>query len=328
MDKDSLHNKIKSIDSKNFEAVAYEVYEYQFENNQVYRDWCKKLLRTPKEVKAFNELPYLPITFFKSHDVVSGRWNPELIFESSGTTDAQSSKHRVHAIKGYHENCVRAFESIYGTLSDYVILALLPSYLERNNSGLVHMVNHFIERTAHPDSGFYLNNLKALNEKLHQLKYSPKKIMLWGVTFALLDFIEAYSMHFPRLQVMETGGMKGRRKEMVRQEVHNQLKMRLGTTHIHSEYGMTELFSQAYADLNGVFQPAQTMQVFVRDFNDPFSFSPKGRAGGLNIIDLANWRTCSFIETQDIGKMHDNGCFEVLGRFDQADLRGCNLMVM
>lgn len=328
MTQDSLHSKIKMVQSQNFEALAYEVFLYQFECNALYRDWCKRLNKTPRKVKEICQIPYLPISFFKTRHVLSGEWNHETTFESSGTSGAQSSQHHIFSVQAYHENCVKAFEEIFGEISEYVILALLPSYLERGNSGLVEMVNHFIEQTAHPDSGFYLNNYQGLSEKLHQLKASGQKVMLWGVTFALLDFAESFPMHFAELSVMETGGMKGRRKEMVRQEVHEHLRKGLGTTHIYSEYGMTELFSQAYAVNGGVFQPAKTMQVSVRDFNDPFTFLSKHKAGGINIIDLANVNTCSFIETQDIGKLHDHGYFEVLGRFDHADLRGCNLMVM
>lgn len=328
MAKDSLHINLKMIDLQDFEAQALRVFQYQYENNSIYRKWCKSLQKTSEEVKTLDDVPYLPISFFKSYDVMSGNWKPELTFESSGTTANQTSKHHVDAIGDYHENCKTAFETNYGELSDYVILALLPSYLERNNSGLVHMVNHFIEGSQSPDSGFFLNDLKALHEKLYELRGSSRKVMLWGVTFALLDFAEAYPIAFEQLRVMVTGGMKGRRKEMVRQEVHERLKSGLGTSLIYSEYGMTELFSQAYADVDGFFCPSKTMQVRIRDFNDPFTFAKEGRAGGINVIDLANWKTCSFIETQDIGKMHDKHRFEVLGRYDHADLRGCNLMVM
>jgi len=324
----SLINRIKTVRPEEFDSIALEVFELQYHHNETYREWCTSLRKTPNTVSKLAEVPFLPIEFFKSHHIVTGEWKAETVFESSGTTGTQTSRHYVANEGFYLQNCVDAFESTYGKLSDFVVLALLPSYLERGSSGLISMVNRFIQLSESGDSGFYLNELDFLYTKLRQLKDGGKKVILWGVTFALLDFAEEYQLAFPELIIMETGGMKGRREEMVRSEVHARLKESFGVNQIHSEYGMTELFSQAYSKGEGVFQPAKTMKVIGRDINDPLSYPSGNRTVALNIIDLANIQTCSFIETKDLGTVYEEGSFEVKGRMDNSDIRGCNLLVV
>lgn len=324
----SLIERIKTIKPDQFESLALDVFKLQYQHNEVYRKWCTSLGKTPENVNELERIPFLPIEFFKSHTIMAGKWEAETTFESSGTTGADSSKHLVRDEAFYLENCRVAFEQVYGSLKDYVILALLPSYLERGNSGLVSMVNYFIQKTGSEDSGFYLNEFHLLKDKLLQLHTTGKKVLLWGVTFALLDFAESYSIDFPELIIMETGGMKGRREELVRTEVHEKLRSAFGVESIHSEYGMTELFSQAYSKGDGVFEPSHTMRVIGRDVNDPLSYPSSNKTTALNIIDLANFYTCSFIETKDLGSVDMEGRFEVKGRMDNSDLRGCNLLVV
>ncbi|NVJ48671.1 MAG: acyl transferase [Cytophagia bacterium] len=324
----SLIERIKTVKPDQFESLALDVFKLQYQHNEVYRKWCTSLGKTPENVNQLERIPFLPIEFFKSHIIMSGEWKAEATFESSGTTGKDTSKHLVKDEAFYLENCRLAFEQIYGPLNDYVILALLPSYLERGNSGLVSMVNYFIQKTESEDSGFYLNEFALLKDKLFQLQKAGKKVLLWGVTFALLDFAENYSIDFPELVIMETGGMKGRREELVRTEVHEVLKAAFGVPFIHSEYGMTELFSQAYSKGNGVFEPSDTMKVIGRDINDPLSYPSSHRTTAFNIIDLANINTCSFIETKDLGFVDKEGRFEVKGRMDNSDIRGCNLLVV
>ncbi|WPZ10394.1 LuxE/PaaK family acyltransferase [Roseivirga spongicola] len=324
----SLIDRIKTVGPNTFEALAIDIFKLQYTHNQVYKEWCDSLKKTPNLVERLEQVPFLPIEFFKSHDIRTGSWNEQLVFESSGTTGSETSKHFVHSEYLYLENCVTAFEKEYGDLSDYVILALLPSYLERGNSGLISMVNHFIQKTESEESGFYLNEFQQLYDHLLSLKETGKKVILWGVTFALLDFAEEYSINFPDLIIMETGGMKGRREELVRSEVHNRLQDAFGVVGIHSEYGMTELFSQGYSKGQGVFQCSNTMAVMGRDVNDPLNYPSKNKTVALNVIDLANIYTCSFIETKDLGSVYSDGSFEVKGRLDNSDIRGCNLLVV
>ncbi|WP_286757368.1 acyl transferase [Roseivirga sp. UBA838] len=324
----SLIHRIKSVSEEEFNALALDVYRFQYRYNKVYRAWCDHLKRSPQHVSRLEEVPFLPISFFKAFEIKTGQWQAASVFESSGTTGTQPSRHFVADNQLYLDNCKKAFEAIYGPLNDYVILALLPSYLERGNSGLVAMVNRFIECTNDTQSGFYLNNLEQLAHQLQTLKKGTKKVLLWGVTFALLDFAEQYSMHFPELLVMETGGMKGRREELVREEVHDRIKRAFGVKEVHSEYGMTELFSQGYSTGNGLFRPSETLKVVGRELNDPLSYPSFQHTVAFNIVDLANVHTCSFIETKDIGRVLPDGRFEVKGRMDNSDLRGCNLMVV
>ncbi len=324
----SLINRIKTVRPHEFDSLALQVFELQYDHNEIYREWCTSLKKTPNTVQKLADIPFLPIEFFKSHQIKTGEWKAESVFESSGTTGIQTSRHYVANEEFYWLNCVDAFETRYGKLSEFVVLALLPSYLERGNSGLISMVNHFIELSGSSDSGFYLNEFELLYNKLRQLKAEGKKVILWGVTFALLDFAAEYQLNFPELIIMETGGMKGRREELVRSEVHAQLMNAFGVEQVHSEYGMTELFSQAYSEGEGLFKPAKTMKVVGRDVNDPLAYPSSNKTVALNIIDLANVQTCSFIETKDLGTVDEGGFFEVKGRMDNSDIRGCNLLVV
>jgi hypothetical protein len=274
------------------------------------------------------EIPFLPIQFFKSHKVLSSQKPIERTFSSSGTTGSITSKHYITDISFYEKSFRKGFEQFYGNIEDYVILALLPSYLEREGSSLIYMVDALIKQSNHKESGFYLNNLSELNETLLKLESQGKQTLLIGVSFALLDFIETYSFKLKYTLVMETGGMKGRRKELVRSELHSILKQGFGVENIHSEYGMTELLSQAYSRGDGIFECPNWMKVFVRDPEDALTILDPKKTGGINVIDLANVNSCSFIATQDLGKINQDGTFEIVGRFDHSDIRGCNLMVL
>ena len=273
------------------------------------------------------QIPFLPIGFFKTHSVLSSQKPIEITFSSSGTTGMVQSSHHVTDVSLYEQSYLQAFEQFYGKVSDYCFLALLPSYQQRSGSSLIYMVNDLIEKSTHPQSGYFLYNHDDLLHTLTDLKNKNQPTVLIGVTYALLDFIENFDLHFPELIVMETGGMKGKRKEMVREELHEQLTRGFGVPAIHSEYGMTELLSQAYSLGEGVFQCPGWMKILVRDTNDPLTLIAQGKTGGINVIDLANVNSCAFIATQDLGKINSDGNFEVLGRFDNADIRGCNLLV-
>jgi phenylacetate-coenzyme A ligase PaaK-like adenylate-forming protein len=311
-----------------FEEVALDIFKFQYENNEVYRDFCVHLKKSPKNVSSSLKIPFLPISFFKTHRVVSTQKEPETIFTSSGTTQSATSKHFVPDITLYEDSFLRAFELFYGKPEEFCILALLPSYLEREGSSLIYMVNSLIEKSGHENSGFYLHNLDELREKLQELEQKGTKTLLIGVSFALLDLAEESPLSLKNTIVMETGGMKGRRKELIREDLHQILKKGLGIDHIHSEYGMTELLSQGYSKGNGIFNTPPWMKIITRDTEDPLTVHPYGKTGGINVIDLANLYSCSFIATQDLGKIHPDGTFEVLGRFDDSDIRGCNLMVL
>jgi len=281
-----------------------------------------------QEVKALQQIPFLPIQFFKSHRVISSENPIQEIFTSSGTTGNINSRHCVTDLSVYEESYQKGFTQFYGNIEDYVILALLPSYLEREGSSLIYMVKDLIERTNNSESGFYLHNHEALIEKLIALDTSGQNVILIGVTYALLDLIEKQQFQLKNTFIMETGGMKGKRKEMIREELHEQLCDGFGVSAIHSEYGMTELLSQAYSLGNGVFECPSWMQILIRDTEDALTYNNNGKTGGINVIDLANINSCSFIATQDLGKKNPNNSFEVLGRFDNSDIRGCNLMVL
>ena len=323
----SLSDRINSVKDMTFESVAIDLFHHQYQHNRVYQHYVNILGREPQNVTQLCDIPFLPISLFKKFDVKTGEWLEETVFESSGTTGSVNSKHLVRNESSYIAGCLETFEAMYGPLGQYQLLALLPSYLERGNSGLVSMVNAFVSR-AKDGSGFYLNEYQELYDQLQKAKEIGISTILWGVTFALLDFIEAFEIQFPELIVMETGGMKGRREEMIRADVHSLLKSAFGVKEIHSEYGMTELFSQAYSKGGGIFSPSRIMKVMARDLNDPFNYPLVQRTGGLNIIDLANYNTCAFIETQDMGRVYENGTFEVLGRVDNSEMRGCNLMIV
>ena len=310
-----------------FHDLALKVYRHQYQTVEVYRRYADAIGRTPDKVLTVEEIPFLPVSFFKTHNIISEGKTPEITFSSSGTTGQVTSQHRVADVKLYEQSFVRGFKSFYGEPSQYCILALLPSYLERGGSSLVYMAEHLIRQSAHPDSGFYLDQYDDLHRKLKELRERGQKTILLGVTYALLDLAEQFPVHFPELLIMETGGMKGRRKEMIREELHAILGKAFGVPVVHSEYGMTELLSQGYSTGQGIYSTPPWMKILIRDINDPFSWRNDGKTGGVSIIDLANVYSCSFIATQDLGRMHPDGSFEVLGRFDDAELRGCNLMI-
>lgn len=318
---------LSEINASNFSSYALSTFHFQYLHCLIYRNYVDALGVQPLEIQRVNQIPFLPISFFKTHEVVSGFFKPQVTFESSGTTGTQNSRHQVRSTNIYERSFMLAFRKFYGKPKDFVFLCLLPSYLERGNSSLVYMADALIKASGNSDSGFYLNERESLASKLQELKHSNKKVMLLGVTFALLDFAEQYPMDLKGTIVMETGGMKGRREEWTRMQVHEFLKTQWNLNDIHSEYGMTELLSQAYSMGEGIFEAASTMKVFVRDENDPFEINSSG-TGCLNIIDLANVHSCSFIATDDIAKLKSDGTFEVMGRLDYSALRGCSLMVV
>lgn len=314
--------------TKEFQKTALKVFRFQYENNLVYQQFCKLLKRTPREVDNLQDIPFLPIEFFKSKTVLSSTDPIQTTFNSSGTTGILTSKHLVTDLSFYEASFRKAFSHFYGNIEDYAILALLPSYLEREGSSLIYMVEDFIEASNHPDSGFYLHDHDALAKKLIELDKAGQNVLLIGVTYALLDLIERHSFTLNNTIIMETGGMKGKRKELIREELHQILTNGFGVSKIHSEYGMTELLSQAYSLGDGRFECPPWMDILVRDTEDALSYVSTGKTGGLNIIDLANINSCSFIATQDLGKKYSDHSFEVLGRFDHSDIRGCNLLVV
>lgn len=310
-----------------FSALALQVFKHQSVNCGVYKKFIEGLKIDVDKIDAINEIPFLPVELFKSHTIVSNANAIEITFSSSGTTGLTTSRHTVTDLSWYIESFRSAFRLFYGDITKYTILALLPSYLEREGSSLVYMAEDLIKQSNNADSGFYLYNYNELYHQLKQQQQNKKPTLLIGVTFALLDFAEQYPINFPGLTVMETGGMKGKRKEMIRGELHEVLCKGFGVDAIHSEYGMTELLSQAYSKGKGIFNTPPWMKIITRDTNDPVSIINDDRTGGINIIDLANINSCSFIATQDLGKVYSDGSFEVLGRFDNADIRGCNLLI-
>lgn len=320
-------NNFSINDEKAFQAQALATFKFQAVNCQVYKEYIYHLKIDVNQVLDIEQIPFLPIGFFKTHSVLSSQKPIEITFSSSGTTGMVQSSHHVTDVSLYEQSYLQAFEQFYGKVSDYCFLALLPSYQQRSGSSLIYMVNDLIEKSTHPQSGYFLYNHDDLLHTLTDLKNKNQPTVLIGVTYALLDFIENFDLHFPELIVMETGGMKGKRKEMVREELHEQLTRGFGVPAIHSEYGMTELLSQAYSLGEGVFQCPGWMKILVRDTNDPLTLIAQGKTGGINVIDLANVNSCAFIATQDLGKINSDGNFEVLGRFDNADIRGCNLLV-
>lgn len=346
---DELKASLLSLDKNqlNFERLALDVFQYQYNHCEVYNYYVKSLNRNIETIDRIEKIPFLPIEFFKTHKVISHHVDAQMVFESSGTTGLESSKHFVSDLPFYEFLSKKTFEKQYGPLTDYHVFGLLPSYLERNNSSLVYMVQNFIFHTYSTFSGFYLNNTEEMVENILKAAKSKRKILLIGVTFALLDLIENNDLISKlknvakKLVVMETGGMKGKRKELVREELHKNLSKGFGVEKIHSEYGMTELLSQAYSLGDGVFNVPNTMKILLREVNDPFSYHPsfaignyqetvsqRGKTGGINVVDLANIDSCAFIETKDLGSYtEDYQCFKVMGRFDHADLRGCNLMI-
>ncbi|KAA3620659.1 MAG: acyl transferase [Flavobacterium sp.] len=310
-----------------FCELALESFQYQYENVPLYRKFCDTLGTDLKKVSKITKIPFLPIEFFKSEKIQHSAKKEEIIFYSSGTTGTNRSKHYVADLDLYRQSFLRSFEMNFGDLKDITILALLPSYLEQKGSSLIYMVDTLIEKTANPDSGFYLHNTDELRQKLLKLEKKNRPTLLIGVSYALLDLVKNHKFELKNTLVMETGGMKGRRKEMIREELHSILKTGFGVSQIYSEYGMTELLSQAYSKGEGVFTCPPWMKILTRDPEDALSYV-ENKTGGINVIDLANRYSCSFIATQDLGKVDAQGNFEILGRFDTSDIRGCNLMVI
>ena len=317
-------NKIfQNHTNSSFESVALKIFQYQAINNNVYKTYLKFLNVNPNNVKNLSQIPFLPIEFFKHQDVVCKSKNIDIVFTSSGTSGKQS-KHIVNDLSIYMKSFTSGFEHFYGNIMDYTILALLPSYMERSGSSLIYMCEKLVKYSQKKESGFYLNEHQELSNLLLELERQNRKTLLIGVSFALLDFVEKYPIKLKNTIVMETGGMKGKREEMVREQLHSILCKYFNLPKIHSEYGMTELLSQAYSKGDGIFESPPWMHISCRDANDPLSNNKK--TGGINIIDLANVYSCSFIASQDLGKIHKNDTFEVVGRFDASDIRGCNLM--
>jgi phenylacetate-coenzyme A ligase PaaK-like adenylate-forming protein len=323
----TILSKIFTVDESGFEDLALAVFQHQFQHCAIYQNYAQHLNKTPATVHKLSDIPFLPVRFFKTHQVVCGHFEPAVIFESSGTTGTVNSQHRIKDLTIYRQSFFGAFQQFYGKVEDWCILALLPAYLERQNSSLVLMAEELIQQSRHPQSGFYLYDHAALNNCLQVLEAARQPTLLLGVSFALLDFAAAFPQALQHTLVMETGGMKGRKKEMIRAELHEFLQSQLGVSTIHSEYGMTELLSQAYSKGNGIFYCPPWMRVQLRELDDPLSYSANGR-GLINVIDLANVHSCSFIATDDIGRLYDNGGFEVQGRMDGSDLRGCSLMAV
>lgn len=310
-----------------FEATALRVFAFQYDYNTVYRAYCQYINIRKETVKALSDIPFLPISFFKTHDVKTGDFVPELTFQSSGTTGMERSRHLIRDAALYRQNLLACFQHFYGDPSEYVFLALLPNYLEQQNSSLVYMMEILMQASGRPENGYYLYNHEDMYQKLIQLRDNQQKTILWGVTFALLDFAGQYTLDFPQLIVFETGGMKGRRKEMVKEELYSILCEAFGVTEIHSEYGMCELLSQAYSKGGNVFATPPWMQLRLRSEKDPFDGGDTVETGVINVIDLANLHSCSFIATEDLGRRHPHG-IEILGRMDHSQTRGCSLMVL
>ena len=324
-----MQNRIFNIQNKyEFTEVALIVFKYQFKNNKVYRSFCDLLYIHPSNITTIEEIPFLPVQFFKNRKVISSLDEVQEIFTSSGTTGSATSKHLVTDINFYRESYLKGFAHFYGNIEEYAVLALLPNYLEREGSSLVFMVDDLIRKSKNLESGFYLDNIQELAKKLIELDKTGQKILLIGVSFALLDLIEMQQFNLKNTIIMETGGMKGRRKELVREELHTTLQKGFGVSKIHSEYGMTELLSQGYSKGDGLFATPPWMKILTRDTEDALTINALGKNGGINVIDLANYNSCSFIATQDLGKVHQNETFEIIGRFDNSDIRGCNLLVL
>ncbi len=324
----SFAPEIYTVNESSFPDIALKLFAFQVANNPIYQSFVRQLGISVEKVRSLEDIPYLPISFFKTHEIKTGKWIPEMIFTSSGTTNAKPSCHFVPDLQFYLNHSQKCFEYFLGPTTDYHFLALLPSYLERNGSSLVAMIDHFIKRSGSKHSGFYLNDHETLIRTLNELKNDSRRAILWGVSFALLDLADEYNTDLSRFLVMETGGMKGRRREITRFEMQEVVQARFNVKTLFSEYGMTELLSQAYSTTgNSRFLCPPWMRIICRDITDPLKKGLQSEMGGINVIDLANWQTLSFIETEDLGKVYTDGSFEVLGRLDNSDLRGCNLMI-
>lgn len=329
INRDILEKDVFNITTEeDFENCAMAVFEYQYAHTAAYRKFCDMFGSNPSNVDQIQDIPHLPIELYKSHKILSDQIeNEAVVFTSSGTTGSIPSKHYLADLSLYQKSFTQAFEQHYGAVENWTILALLPSYLERGGSSLVYMVDQLIARSQQPNSGFFLSEMEQLSTLIRQQEEVGKPTLLLGVSYALLDLVESQRFQLKHTVVMETGGMKGRRKELVKQQLHHHLKQGFGVDTIHSEYGMTELCSQAYSKADGLFVCPAWMQVWTRDPEDPLT-AVTAKTGGVNIIDLANIYSCSFLATQDLGKVHESGHFEILGRFDTSDIRGCNLMVL
>jgi phenylacetate-coenzyme A ligase PaaK-like adenylate-forming protein len=321
----SLKTDVFQVDDHNFEQHALDTFAFQYSNNNIYREYVLQLGISQPEVKCLSDIPYLPIQFFKHHRVVSGVFDVPSVFHSSGTKGS-TSKHYMEDLGFYKKVSTKIFQDFFGELKNSVVIGLLPSYLERGNSSLVFMVNHFIKISENPNSGFYLDNMQELVQRLHALSGAETTVHLFGVTFALQELASHHQLSLKHINIFETGGMKGRGKELIREELHQKLRSAFQTEHVFSEYGMTELLSQAYLKKEGLFHTPPWMRVSIRELYDPFVEAPKGKAGVIRVIDLANAHSCSFIETEDLGASYNDG-FTVLGRMDNAELRGCNLLL-
>ncbi len=321
-----LEEKVFSITNDNeFEKIAFEVFKFQYQNNFLYQEYCRLLHVDPKNITSIKEIPFLPISFFKSHSVTTSDFKAQAIFESSGTTGTNSSRHFVKNLKLYEKSFLTCFENFFGLVSRLCILGLLPSYLEKENSSLVYMVDALIRRSSNPLSGFYLNNYEQLFATVNKLEMQNQKAVLFGVTYALLDFAELYPISLKSTIVVETGGMKGRKEELSKPELYRRLKKAFDVDTINAEYGMTELLSQAYA-ADGEYKCPPWMKVLLRDETDPINVGQS--VGCINVIDLANIYSCSFIATDDLGRKGADGTFEILGRVDNSDVRGCSQLVV
>lgn len=325
----SFSERILNLKKDQFESLALDLFHFQAKSNSLYREYLQIRKIKVGQVQKLDQIPFLPIRFFKDHPVVcEDIHNFDRYFSSSGTTGMVTSKHFIWKEDWYLKHAQQIFESTYGSLQDFHVLALLPAYLERPGSSLVAMAQYFIQVSGSEHSGFYLYNHEELLQKVNELRFGSKKVLLLGVTFALLDLAESNKPIVPmdNLIVMETGGMKGRRKEMIREEVHEILKNYFGVAAIHSEYGMTEMMSQAYSKGEGKYKLPNSIRIMLRDINDPWSWATRSQ-GGINVIDLGNFHSCAFLETQDLGRLDPDGNLEVLGRIDHSEIRGCNLLV-
>lgn len=324
---ENLAYRVAKIKQQNFDDVALEVFRYQVKANKVYARYLDLLGIESSAIASLEAVPFLPVQLFKHHAIQSGNWTPQQVFRSSGTSANEAGKHLIRDVKAYLANAYLGFEQAYGKPEDYCFLALLPAYLERTDSSLIVMMEDFIQRSRYRESGFFLYDHQALIDRIHRCRLQQIPTILFGVSFALLDLAEQFAPDLQGIIVMETGGMKGRRREITRRELHQQLCQAFGIDNIHSEYGMTELLSQAYSEKDGIFRPSPTLRVFSREITDPFELLPAGRNGVLNIVDLANLDSCSFIATEDLGRVFADGSFEVSGRLDGSDIRGCNLLL-
>jgi phenylacetate-coenzyme A ligase PaaK-like adenylate-forming protein len=328
------NDKIFTVTEAGFDSLALEIFHFQYQHNAVYREYVDALGVEPQQVQQVREIPFLPIRFFKSHAVTTHSFDPQLVFESSGTTGSVNSKHLVREAAIYEESFTKAFRQFYGAVEDWCVIGLLPAYLERQGSSLVYMVDKLVQSSKHPASGFYLYDFEKLQQVLQQLEQDKQPVLLIGVTFALLDFAQQYPVPLQYTVMMETGGMKGRREELIRPQVHEILQQAFGLPAIHAEYGMTELLSQAYSKGNGLFTCPPWMKIMIREEEDPLTVRSADQAGekplsgAINIIDLANIYSCSFIATDDAGQLLSDGSFRVMGRLDNSDIRGCSLMVL